>query len=189
MKKILVILGHPKTDSLCWAIADSYISGAQKTWAEVIKLDLIKHQFNPNLIVWENDNNIFDDVNFFQHYVNDAQHIVFVYPTWWYNMPSILKWFFDRVFLPWFAYKFHKWKMLPEKLLLWRSAHIITTWDWPGFYYSIFWNPWVSALRRSLEFCWISVKKTTWIYWVRNLSWEQKKQKLDMIFELWLRNK
>ncbi|MFZ5341905.1 MAG: NAD(P)H-dependent oxidoreductase [Patescibacteria group bacterium] len=34
---------------------------------------------------------MFDDVNFFQHYVNDAQHIVFVYPTWWYNMPSILK--------------------------------------------------------------------------------------------------
>jgi len=32
--------------------------------------------------------------------------LVFVYPTWWFNIPSILKGFFDRCFVPGVGFKY-----------------------------------------------------------------------------------
>lgn len=34
--------------------------------------------------------------------------IVFVYPTWWFNLPAMLKGYFDRVFLPGVAFRLPK---------------------------------------------------------------------------------
>lgn len=34
-----------------------------------------------------------------------ADALVLVYPTWWFNVPAILKGFFDRVFLPGVAFR------------------------------------------------------------------------------------
>lgn len=184
MKKILVVLWHTRIKSYCGALADSYIAWAESSWAQVVKLDLITQKFNPNLILWENDKNIFD-IAYLQQALKDCDHIVFVYPTRWYNMPAILKWFLDRVFLSWFAYKFVHWKLFPEKLLKWRTAHIITTTDGPWIYYKLFWNPWMDSLERTLNMCGISPIKTSSIYGVRKLTQSQKESKLKWINSLW----
>ena len=35
-----------------------------------------------------------------------ADSLVLVYPTWWFNLPSILKGFFDRCFVPGVGFKY-----------------------------------------------------------------------------------
>src|SRR5215468_10574011 len=51
-----------------------------------------------------------------------ADHIVFVFPTWWGTMPAALKGFLDRVLMPGFAFEEHEDGPGWTKLLTGRSA-------------------------------------------------------------------
>ena len=84
---------------------------------------------------------------------------VFIYPTWWSNVPAILKGFYDRVFSSGFAFQYQK-NGFPEGLLKGKHALVITTSGGPTFYqYAV-------RLRRSilvttsdtLEFCGVKTK-------------------------------
>lgn len=48
------------------------------------------------------------DVKKVQKKISAADTLIFIYPTWWYNMPAELKGFMDRVFVPGFAYRFFR---------------------------------------------------------------------------------
>ena len=61
-----------------------------------------------------------------------ADHIVFVYPTWWGTMPALLKGFLDRVLAPDFAFAETDRGVAP--LLGGRSA-VLTTMDTPRWVY------------------------------------------------------
>lgn len=183
MKKILSIYWHTRLQSFCWDLLTNYENWLKDNRSEIIRLNLINHDFNPYLIQWNNDKNISDDVQSFQNYINDCEHMIFAFPLRWYGMPAILKGFFDRTFLHWFAYKY-QWKPLPEKLLKWKTADIIITADGPWWYYLIFWNPWLTALKRSLNFCWIKVVNVFPIYWVRKISLQNKQKILNKFYNL-----
>ena len=92
MKKILVIKAHTREKSYCNALADKYIKGANVSNNEVEILNLrelplelflkFEHSENPEL---------FDELIKAQEMVHRADHIVFVYPTWWATPPALLK--------------------------------------------------------------------------------------------------
>lgn len=44
---VLLILGHPRTDSLCGALADAFGKGATEAGAAVRRLDLATLDFDP----------------------------------------------------------------------------------------------------------------------------------------------
>lgn len=92
-----------------------------------------------------------------------AQHIVFVYPTWWGTMPSLLKGFLDRVLLPGFAFRHAENAFGYEGLLRGRSAHLITTMDTPALVYRLVYRaPGYNAMRRAtLHFCGIEPVRIT----------------------------
>ena len=48
-KRVLVILGHPASDSFCAALVESYVEGAREAKAEVKILRLGELDFNPIL--------------------------------------------------------------------------------------------------------------------------------------------
>lgn len=184
MKNILIVMGHPKIQSYCWALLDNYQKWLELAWHNTKRINLIDYEFNTNLIIWQNDMSLEDVIIEFQQSVKQADHLVFAFPLRWYNMPSILKWFFDRVFLPWFAYKYTKWP-LPQQLLQWRTADILLTADWPWWYYLLFWNPGLTALKRSLDFCWIKVRKVMPVYWVRKIEHSKKQKILNDFYNKW----
>jgi len=74
----------------------------------------------------------------------------------------LLKGFFDRVFLPGFAFKYHEGKAFPDKLLRGRSAHLLVTMDTPPWYYRwVFRMPGLHQVRKTtLAFCGIEPKRT-----------------------------
>ena len=136
-KKVFLILGHPDKESYCGALAHSYIKGAEKAGIEIRTLYLGQAKFDPILhhgysIIQELE----PDLLKAQENIKWADHIVFIYPTWWGVMPALLKGFLERIMLPGFAYKFHENDQKWEKLLGNKSARLIVTMNAPGWVYN-----------------------------------------------------
>jgi len=177
--KILVILGHPDTESFCGALAEAYVKGAKATGADVRILKLGDLDFDP--VLWKGYNRIQElepDLVKSQELIKWSDHIVFVYPNWWGAMPALMKGFFDRVFLHGFAFKYRDNSELWDKLLSGRTAHLIVTMDTPPWYYRwIYHRPGHNEMRRTiLGFCGIKVMKITELAIVRN-ALPQKRDK------------
>ena len=170
-KKNLVILGHPHTESFCGSLAKAYIEGAKVTGIDVRELKLGDLNFDP--ILWNGYNKIQElepDLVKASELIQWSDHIVFVYPNWWGTMPALMKGFFDRVFLPGFAFKYRDNSAFWDKLLSGRTAHLIVTMDTPPWYYRwIYHRPGHNEMKRTiLGFCGIKVVKITEIAIVRN---------------------
>lgn len=156
MKKILLILGHPRTDSLCGALADAYADAAQASGAVLRRLTLAGMRFDPVLHVgYRGEQPLEPDLLAAREAIHWAEHLVFVYPTWWGGLPALLKGFVDRVFLPGFAFRYRKDSPWWDRLLAGRSARLLVTMDTPPWYYRwIYRMPGHHQMRRTiLEFC------------------------------------
>ena len=178
-KKILVILCHPDSNSFCGSITRAYVDGAMNTGAEIRELKLGELTFDP--VLWNGYNKIQElepDLEKAQELIHWSNHLVFVYPNWWGSMPALMKGFFDRVFLPGFAFKYGEGTSLPEKLLTGRTAHLMVSMDTPGWYYRwVFHRPGHNQMKRTiLEFCGIKVAKITEFAPIRDSSKEQREK-------------
>jgi len=164
MKKILVLLGHPSRDSFCHALAEDYIQAAVSAGAQVRTLFLGDLKFDPILHEgYRAIQPLEPDLEKAREDIRWAQHLVFVYPSWWGGLPALLKGFVDRIFLPGFGFKFHEKAMLPEKLLTGRSARLIVTMDTPPLIYKLILKaPGHNQMKKCiLGFCGISPVKIT----------------------------
>lgn len=184
---ILIIQGHPDSESFCSALSGAYREGASGNQAHIRELDLSRIEFNPNLKHGYRQRTELEPVLVeAQELIRWADHLVFVYPTWWGAMPAILKGFIDRVFLPGFAYKYRENSPLWDKLLTGKSAHLIVTMDTPAWY-----NRWIykraghSVMKRNiLQFCGITPVRVTEISPVRPSSPEQRARWLEKVRRL-----
>lgn len=187
--KILIINGHPDKLSFCFALAQSYNKGALSTGAECKLINLIDLKFNPILnygyrVVSELE----PDLLRAQQDILWAEHIVLVYPNWWGTYPALLKGFFDRIFLPNFAFKYHPKSVFWDKLLKGRSARLIVTMNTPKWYYwLIYRSPGNNSMQKSiLQFCGISPVNITSLGVVKlsdgkkRLAWLNKVEQLGM---------
>ncbi len=186
-KKILVILGHPKSGSFCGALFNAFVAGAESNGSEVRKIRLGDLAFDP--VLWRGYDEIQElepDLVRSQEDILWAEHIVFVYPNWWGAMPSLLKGFVDRVFLPGFAFKYREGSQLWDKLLSARTAQLLVTMDTPPWYYRwIFRSPGHNQMKRTiLEFCGIKVNKITEFAVIKNSSQEKRSKWLKHAEEL-----
>ncbi|MFE5318906.1 NAD(P)H-dependent oxidoreductase [Paenibacillus sp. NPDC056579] len=185
--KIVVINGHPDPQSFCSALADAYKEGALSRNAQVRTIDLSKISFDPNLKHgYRQRTELEDDLLEAQELIRWAEHIVIVYPTWWGTMPAVLKGFFDRVFLPGFAYKYREHSPLWDKLLTGKTAHMIVTMDTPSWY-----NRWIyrhaghNVMKRNiLQFCGINPVRITEISQVKPSTAERRTQWLSKVTKL-----
>ena len=176
-KKILVILGHPDSNSFCGALARAYIDGAMLSGAEIQELKLGELTFDP--VLWKGYNKIQalePDLETAQQSILWCDHLVFVYPNWWGSMPALMKGFFDRIFLPGFAFRYGKGTSLPEKLLSGRTAELLVSMDTPAWYYRwMFRRPGHNQMKRTiLEFCGIKVSQITEFAVLRGASRKQR---------------
>ena len=134
-KRVLVILGHPVVGSLCGALASSYTAAAESAGHEVRRINLAELSFDPLLRhAYSEHQELEPDLVNAQAQIKWAQHVVFVYPTWWGSMPALMKGFIDRTFLPGFAFKYHKRSPLWDRLLTGRTAELIVTMDTPPLF-------------------------------------------------------
>lgn len=188
-KRVLVILGHPSEASLCSAIANAYLKGAQAAEHEVRFLSLGKLKFDPILRDGYNTIQALEpDLLAAQESIAWAEHLVFVYPIWWGSIPAILKGFFDRIFLPGFAFKFRKDALIVDGLLRQRTAHLIATMDTPPWYYQLVYRmPGHNQMKRTiLEFCGIKPVKINSFGPVKNSNASTRQKWLTTAYEFGL---
>ncbi|MCZ8374462.1 MAG: NAD(P)H-dependent oxidoreductase [Beijerinckiaceae bacterium] len=103
--KILLVYCHPRKASFTEAARDTAIAALQGAGHEVDLLDLYAEGFNPVMSEaeragyhtrGENRLPVADHLD----RVKAAEGLVFVYPTWWYAQPAMLKGWLERVLIP-----------------------------------------------------------------------------------------
>ena len=103
--RALVIYCHPKPDSFTAAVRDVVLDKLAASGAEVRLRDLYACGFSPVLSPAEwagyldcpgNQSPVAQDVDD----VRWCDTLIFIYPTWWYGLPAMLKGWLDRALLP-----------------------------------------------------------------------------------------
>ncbi len=185
MKKILIIQANPKKDSYCHSLAESYQKGAMHSGAEVQWIELCDLNFNisfDGIPVKEIEPDLIDA----QEKIRWADHLVFVYPTWWATFPALLKGFFDRTFSSGFAFRYRANTWRWDKLLSGKSARLIVTMDAPPLFYHLFTKqPGHNAVKKgTLQFCGINPVKITSIGPVKDSSEIRREKWLEKIEQI-----
>ena len=187
MKKILIINGHPDPASYNHALADAYYQGLAKTGAEIMRINIAELQFNPNLefgyrMRTELEPDLLDAIE----KMKAADHLVWVFPMWWYGYPAVMKGFIDRTFLPGITYQPVAGSPFPKKLLKGKTARIIVTSDTPRWYDWLFMkSPTLNQLKKgTFEFCGISPVKVTYLAVVKDSSEATRQQWLGQVSRL-----
>lgn len=187
MKKILVILGHPNANSFNNALAERYADGAREGGHEVRILKLGELQFDPILRHgYQQRQELESDLQSAWEDIQWAQHLVWIFPTWWGVAPALLKGFLDRLFLPGLAFKYRPNSPWWDKYLTGRSARIITTMDSPGFYnWLVYRNANIRGLKNAtLEFCGIKPVRVTTFDRLRFADEQRRQKMLEQVFAL-----
>lgn len=103
--RALVVYCHPNPDSFTAAVRDVVLKKLEENGADVRITDLYQSEFPPVLSRSELDGYL-DHPSNAEPVARDVQDLkwcdtlIFVYPTWWYGLPALLKGWLDRVFLP-----------------------------------------------------------------------------------------
>lgn len=189
MARVLIICGHPDSESFVSALCREYAEGAQGGGHEVRQLMLSEIAFDPILRGRKREMPLEPDLLAAQESIRWCQHLVVAYPTWWGSMPALLKGFVDRTIQPGFGYKYREGSPLWDRLLAGRSARVIVTMDAPSIYdLLVYW----SSSRRTvthpiLRFCGFKPVRSSTFSRVR-FSTEQRRQKwLASVRELGVR--
>jgi len=184
MKQVLIINGHPDKQSYNYALSEAYLKGATKTNSILTQINIADLEFNPNLTFgyrkrMELEPDLVDAIE----KIKKADHIVWIFPMWWYGYPALMKGFIDRTFLPGITYQPVEGKALPDKLLKGKSARLIITADTPKWYdFLIMKRPAINQFKKgTLGFCGINPVKVTYIAPIKNSSSEYKEQWLKKI--------
>lgn len=103
--RALVVFAHPCEESFSAALKDVVVGRLAARGWEVDLCDLYAEGFDPVLTAEERRayHDIPGNTAPVQAYVERlraAEALIFVYPTWNFGMPAILKGYIDRVFLP-----------------------------------------------------------------------------------------
>lgn len=187
MKRILIILGHPDKNSFCGEISNRYQTAAQSAGHHCKLLRLGDLQFNPILQHgYQKRTELEPDLVMAIDEIKNADHLVFVYPTWWGNLPALLKGFIDRTFLPGITFRYRENSLLWDKLLTGKTARLITTMDSPAFYYKlVYFSPGQRAMRKAtLNFCGVSKVKGTILGPIKSSSTSKRNKWLLAIEKL-----
>ena len=158
--KVLVILAHTRSASLCGALAQAYADGARAAGMQVDHIDLSAMRFDPDVHPASPlEQPLEPDLADAWKKIEWADHLLFVFPAWWGVGPARMFGFLDRVLLPGRAFRESDGRY--EGLLTGKTAHLITTMDMPPLVYRvIFRAPGHGAMKRSiLGFCGIATTR------------------------------
>lgn len=185
---MVVVLGHPRSESYCGALADAFEGGARESGASVERINLGELDFRSDLReVSPRDQPLEPDLERCKEALEQGDHLVFVFPTWWATMPACLKGFLDRVLLPGFAFRVDEDSPTGyQPLLKGRSAHLITTMDSPSWVYRwLYGRPGDRAMRGGiLGFCGIKPVGSTWVTKLKHKSAEERAATIESIRQL-----
>ncbi|MDH4982581.1 NAD(P)H-dependent oxidoreductase [Hyphomicrobium sp. D-2] len=105
----LLVTCHPSEQSLCGQVARMVTQTLQAQGRDVLSDDLNQTYFNPVISPAEYANFFRDeiptDLTDLAEHLSQAERVIFILPVWMYDMPALLKGYFERVWRPGIAYR------------------------------------------------------------------------------------
>lgn len=168
--KALVVVAHPVPESLTHSAAARAVAGLRAAGHDVTVLDLYADGFAPAMSAVEREAYhseqplVSADAIAAADLVRESEILVFAYPTWWSDVPAIMRGFFERVFIPGVAFELDPGagKVRP---IMQHVRHLVGI--------SIYGSPWVYVkamhdngrrmIARALRLCTGRKTKTTWL--------------------------
>lgn len=107
--KALVVYCHPRPESFNAAVKAKVLANLQRHGVETQVVDLYADGFDPTLTghgleVYEDCTENKTGLAAYCDQLAWCNTLIFVYPTWWYGLPAVLKGFLDRVLVPGVAF-------------------------------------------------------------------------------------
>jgi NAD(P)H dehydrogenase (quinone) len=119
--RALVVLAHRAASSLTRSVSVAVIEALEAHRIETELADLAAESFDP--VFGPADHAAFaaggptpDDVREEQRRIDRADHLVLIYPVYWWSMPALLKGWTDRVFVSGWAFDADTEQRLVKKL-------------------------------------------------------------------------
>lgn len=137
MKNVLIIVSHPKVESLTRSLANRYRELAEQKGERVVFIDLYRSEYQQGFFTYDDANapEKSPEVHYYQDAITKADEIVFFFPYWWGSFPAILKNFFDWNLSRGFAFEYVDSR--PKGMLVNKSVKIFTTTGAPKFIYTL----------------------------------------------------
>ena len=130
--RVLIVHSHPDPESynasLCRTVAETLTRGGH----ELRVIDLYAEGFQPVLSregwrAYEDAARNADGIEDHVAALRWAEGLIFVYPTWWYGLPAMLKGWLDRVWTPGVAFTLPKDGPIAPSLTHIRKLGVVTT--------------------------------------------------------------
>lgn len=169
--RVLLVFCHPLADSFGAALAARARETLERTGHAVEFIDLYREGFDPVLSAGERARYHapdYDTAALARHVeaLRAAEALVLVFPHWWFNLPAMLKGWFDRVWAPGVAFEHEPsgGRILPRLSRI-RHFTVITTFGSPRWIVNLYMrNPTRRILRgafaalcaRDVRFRWLA---------------------------------
>lgn len=177
MMKTIIITAHPSSKGFTHEIANEYAKLAKSKGFDYEIINLYEDSNNIDFLKFEDvkkDFPIDEKIKKYQEKVENANEIIFIFPTWNSAEPAIIKNFYDRVFTAGFAFKYVNGKAVG--LLKGKEVKIVTTCDGPKYLYYLIGNPLKTIWKYTrINFCGMKLKKFVYIDKMRFRDEDNKK--------------
>jgi NAD(P)H dehydrogenase (quinone) len=168
--KVAIIFNHPYEGSFCTAILQSVIRGLQSAGHETDVLHLDNDSFNPVMTAADLKGftlgaPVDPMVLAYRARLEQAGHLIFIFPIWWELMPAMTKGFIDKVIFPGVAYDYDRSGRFPRMIKRWdrvQGVTLITTMNTPPLVYRLIFG---NAIKKAL------FAGTFWKLGYRNRKW------------------
>ncbi len=165
--KVVIVFNHPYEGSYCNAVLNAVLAGLNKAGHKTDLIHLDKERFNP--VMSSEDLRGFKDrkavdpkVIEYKQRLEDAEHLVFIFPIWWELMPALTKGFIDKVIFPGVAYDYTGRGFMKKRFLKINGMTLITTMNTASFGYRILFG---NAIKKAVLF------GTFWKTGYKNRKW------------------
>jgi NAD(P)H dehydrogenase (quinone) len=167
--KVAIVFNHPYDGSFCNAILGAVSKGLQNANHEIDLIHLDKDNFNPvmtsaDLKAFRDKKPIDPKVIEYKQRLEEADHLVFIFPIWWELMPALTKGFIDKVIFPGVVYDYKDSSNTYMKPLLTnlKGVTMITTMNTPNWLY---WALFGNAIKKAM------LLGTFWKMGYKNRKW------------------
>ena len=167
----LVVHGHPNPESYNASLFRLALATLEEAGHQVHAIDLYAEGFNPVMPREEREAYLecpdWLVERFADHIVplKAAEHLIFVYPTWWNGPPAIFKGWLDRVWLPKITFEpaRHKGAMARSHLRHIRRFTVITHGGSPGWWLKLMGDPHRRSMMRGLRVLFAFSCRSQWL--------------------------
>ena len=153
--RTVVVFNHPYEGSFCNAVLEAVLTGIRRAGHEADLLHLDKDGFDPvmraaDLKGFKECAPVDPKVLEYRSRLEQADHLVLIFPIWWELMPAMTKGFIDKVIFPGVAYDYDNSGRWPRMVKRWqrlKGITLITTMNTHSFFYRLIFG---NAVKKAL---------------------------------------